>query len=145
VTFIPGNYVTDGLIALLVKHGFDLDAPSYFIWEGNTMYLPLDAVKKTIAELQAHLRQFRISFDYMTDPVITKSTGDAGVTTLVESFAAMGAPWVTGFRDIRDLAREFALTLTDDATTGELGERYQIGRPLTSAIFDNYAVCTLTS
>jgi hypothetical protein len=52
---------------------------------------------------------------------------------------------VTGFRDIRDLAREFALTLTDDATTGELGERYRIGRPLTSAIFDNYAVCTLTS
>jgi methyltransferase (TIGR00027 family) len=145
VKFIPGNYVTDGLIDLLRTNGFDFELPTYLIWEGNTMYLPLDAVKKTIADLQAHVRHFRISFDYMTDAVITKSTGDAGVTTLVESFAAMGAPWVTGFRDIRDLAREFALTLTDDATTGELGERYRIGRPLTSAIFDNYAVCTLTS
>jgi methyltransferase (TIGR00027 family) len=145
VKFIPGNYVTDGLIDLLRRNGFDFALPTYVIWEGNTMYLPLDAVKRTIAELQAHVRHFRISFDYMTDAVITKSTGDAGVTTLVESFAAMGAPWVTGFRDIRDLAREFSLTLTDDATTGELGQRYRIGRPLTSAIFANYAVCTLTS
>jgi methyltransferase (TIGR00027 family) len=143
--FIPGNYVTDGLIDLLRENGFDFELPTYIIWEGNTMYLPLDAVKQTIADLQAHVRHFRLSFDYMTDAVITRSTGDAGVTTLVESFAAMGAPWVTGFRDIRTLAHEMSLTLTDDVTTGELGQRYRIGRPLTSAIFDHYAICTLSA
>jgi methyltransferase (TIGR00027 family) len=145
VKFIPGNYVTDGLIDLLRQNGFDFELPTYMIWEGNTMYLPLDAVKQTIADLQAHVRHFRLSFDYMTDAVITKSTGDASVTTLVESFAAMGAPWVTGFRDIRTLAREMSLTLTDDQTTGELGQRYQVGRPLTSAIFDHYAICTVSA
>jgi methyltransferase (TIGR00027 family) len=145
VKFIPGNYVTDGLIDLLRQNGFDFELPTYVIWEGNTMYLPLDAVKQTLADLQAHVRHFRLSFDYMTDAVITKSTGDASVTTLVESFAAMGAPWVTGFRDIRTLAREMSLTLTDDQTTGELGQRYQVGRPLTSAIFDHYAICTVSA
>ena len=40
VKFIPGNYVTDGLIDLLETHGFDVDLPAYFIWEGNTMYFP---------------------------------------------------------------------------------------------------------
>ena len=30
VKFIPGNYVTDGLIDLLEKHGFDVDLASYF-------------------------------------------------------------------------------------------------------------------
>jgi methyltransferase (TIGR00027 family) len=143
VQFIPGNYVTDGLIDLLQRNGFDFDLPTYLIWEGNTMYLPLDAVKQTMAALQAHVRHFRLSFDYMTDAVITRSTGDAGVTTLVESFAAMGAPWVTGFRDIRTLAQEMSMILRDNVKTGELGQRYQITRPLTSAIFEHYAICTL--
>ena len=43
VTFIPGNYVTDGLVEMLARNGFDFDLPTYFIWEGNTMYLPLAA------------------------------------------------------------------------------------------------------
>src|SRR5262249_8034114 len=34
--FIAGNYVTDGLIELLGRHGFDPDLPTYIIWEGNT-------------------------------------------------------------------------------------------------------------
>ena len=42
VKFIPGNYVTDGLIELLTRNGFDVDVPTYLIWEGNVMYLPLE-------------------------------------------------------------------------------------------------------
>ena len=53
VRFIPGNYVTDGLIDLLRKNGFDFDLPTYFIWEGNTMYLPLDTNKQILAALSS--------------------------------------------------------------------------------------------
>src|SRR5262245_57261239 len=35
VRFIPGNYVTDGVIDLLKQNAFDFDLPTYFIWEGN--------------------------------------------------------------------------------------------------------------
>ena len=38
-TFIAGNYVTAGVLPLLEANGFDRDLPSFFIWEGNTMYL----------------------------------------------------------------------------------------------------------
>ena len=49
VTFIPGNYVTDGLIdVLLNNNAFDFAVPTYFIWEGNVMYLPLDEVKQVL-------------------------------------------------------------------------------------------------
>src|SRR6266542_4302573 len=76
VTFIPGNYVTDGLIDLLTQNDFDFDAPTYIIWEGNVMYLPLDSVKHTLAELRRCVTRFRLSFDYLAEAVILHTTGD---------------------------------------------------------------------
>jgi methyltransferase (TIGR00027 family) len=88
VKFIPGDYVTDGLIDLLEENNFDFDLPTYLIWEGNTMYLPLETTKQIMAQVRTYLRQFRLSFDYMADVVISKTTGDPAITRLVESFAS---------------------------------------------------------
>jgi methyltransferase (TIGR00027 family) len=143
VQFIPGNYVTDGMIDLLTQNGFDCDVPTYFIWEGNTMYLPLEKVKHILEQLTTHVRRFRVSFDYMAEAVISKTTGDPGVTRLVESFAAMGAPWLSGIRDIQSLARDLKLNLLENFKTLELCRRYRANRPVTSPIFDFYCVCTV--
>jgi methyltransferase (TIGR00027 family) len=145
VTFIPGNYVTDGLIDLLKQNGFDFDVPTYFIWEGNVMYLPLDKVKQVLIDLTAHVEQFRVSCDYMAESVISKTTGDAGITTLVESFAAMGAPWLSGIRDIQSFARDLGLDLLENFQTSELHRTYRHDRPIASPIFGFYSVCTLGS
>ena len=143
VKFIPGNYVTDGLIDLLKQNDFDFDLPTYFIWEGNTMYLPLDSVKHILTELRRYVKRFRLSFDYMAEAVISKTTGDPGITSLVESFASMGAPWLSGIRDIQSLARELGLNVVENFKTSELYQAYWLGRPMTSPIFDFYSVCTL--
>jgi methyltransferase (TIGR00027 family) len=143
VTFIPGNYVADGLIDLLQQNGFDFDLPTYVIWEGNTMYLPLDTVKHVLAELRRCVKSFQLSFDYMAEAVISKTTGDPGITSLVESFAAMGAPWLSGIRDIRSLACEMSLNLVENFKTAELCQMYRPGPPATSPIFGFYSVCTL--
>jgi len=143
--FIPGNYVSDGLVDLLDDNGFDFAAPSYFIWEGNTMYLPMHSVKETLSELRKYVKQFRVSFDYMAESVIAKTTGDSGITRLVESFESMGAPWVSGIRDVGTLARELSLNLVEYFKTSELYRRYWLGRPMTSPIFNYYSLCTLTS
>lgn len=143
VRFIPGNYVTDGLIDLLKQNDFDFDLPTYFIWEGNVMYLPLDSVKHTLAELRRCVKRFALSFDYMAKAVISKTTGDPGITSLVESFAKMGAPWLSGIRDVRSLAHEMSLNLVDNFKTSELYQMYWLGRPVTSPIFGFYSVCTL--
>jgi len=145
VKFIPGNYVTDGMIDLLRENDFDFDLPTYLIWEGNTMYLPLESTKQTMMQLRKHLNQFRLSFDYMADAVITKTTGDPGITDLVESFANMGAPWLSGIRDIQALANEMNLRVIENFKTAELRQTYWPGRPLPSPIFKFYSVCTLAS
>jgi len=145
VTFIPGNYVTDGLIDLLKQNDFDFDLPTYFIWEGNTMYLPLDSVKHIIQELRRYVHRFRLSFDYMAEAVISKTTGDPGITRLVESFASMGAPWLSGIRDIQSLAREMSLHLVDNFKTTDLHKIYRPGRPTTTQLFEYYSLCTVGS
>lgn len=145
VKLIPGNYVTDGLIDLLKANEFDFAVPTYFIWEGNVMYLPLNIVKHVLTEFSAHLKQFRVSCDYMAEAVISKTTGDPGVTTLVESFAAMGAPWLSGIRDIQAFARELGLDLLENFQTSQLFRTYRQEPPMASPIFGFYSVCTLGS
>jgi methyltransferase (TIGR00027 family) len=143
VKFIPGNYVTDGMIELLTRNGFDPNLPTYFIWEGNTMYLPLYSTKQILEEIRNHVTRFRVSFDYMAESVISRTTGDAGITRLVESFANMGAPWLSGIRDVRSLAHELRLNLIENVRTSELYQAYWAGRPMTSPIFDFYSLCTV--
>ncbi len=143
VRLIPGNYVTDGLIRLLDEYDFNFELPTFLIWEGNTMYLPLDSTKHILTEIRKNMKQFRLSLDYMTESVISKTTGDLGITNLVESFANMGAPWLSGIRDIQSLAHELSLSVLNNFKMGELYQSYWPGRPITSAIFDHYSVCTL--
>ena len=144
VRLIPGNYVTDGLIDLLRSNGFEFDASAYLIWEGNVMYMPLATDKDTMRQLKRHLKRFLISFDYLSEAVIAKSTGDTGLTILVESFEAMGAPWLSGIDDIERLAREMGLGVLENFTTRTLYQRYR-GLPATSPIFQHYSICTLES
>ena len=140
---IPGNYVNDGMIDLLARNHFDFDQPTYVIWEGNAMYLPLDRMKWVLRELGTHVSRFHLSFDYMSEAVIAKATGDPGVTKLVESFANMGAPWLSGVSDIQSLARDLGLGLTENFRMAELSQIYRPNRQVTSRIFDFYSVCTV--
>jgi len=143
LNLIPGNYISDGLINLLDANDFDFSLPTYFIWEGNTMYLPLHMVKQVLTDMRQHVQEFVVSFDYLDDTVISKTTGDAGITRLVESFAAMGAPWLTGFRDITSLAKAVRLNVIENFPTADLFKTYWFGRPMPSPIFQLYSVCTL--
>jgi hypothetical protein len=106
------------------------------------MYMPLANDKDAMLQLKRNVKRFRLSFDYLSESVITKTTGDAGLTALVESFEAMGAPWLSGIDNIHDLARELGLRVVENLTTGELYRKYR-GRPGSSPIFDHYSICTL--
>jgi hypothetical protein len=55
----------------------------------------------------------------------------------------MGAPWLAGISDIQTFAGDSNLNLIENFKTAELYEEYWWGRPMTSAIFDFYSVCTL--
>jgi len=129
IKFIPGNYVADGVLPLLEANGFKCDVPTFFIWEGNTMYLTRDAVMKVLTEFRERVPAFRLSFDYMSEEVIAYATGDRGTSGFVERFAAMGAPWHFGLNDLGALAEEAAMSVVDAVTVTELHRAYWPGRP----------------
>jgi methyltransferase (TIGR00027 family) len=143
VTFIPGNYVAEGALGLLERNGFKRDLPSFFIWEGNTMYLTRDAVVAILRELKDGVPSLAISFDYMDEATVARTTGDPQVTAFVERFAAMGAPWHCGIDDLPALAKETGLGIADVAKVSELHRTYWPGRPLDSVMYDHYSLCTL--
>lgn len=143
-TFIPGNYVAEGVLPLLDRNGFARDLPSFFIWEGNTMYLTRAAAWKVLTDLRDGVRDFAIAFDYMDGAVVARTTGDAETTGFVERFAAMGAPWRYGIDDLDAVARATGMTIADKTTVADLYRTYWPNEPLDSIIYEHYALCTLT-
>jgi methyltransferase (TIGR00027 family) len=141
--FIPGNYVLDDLNALLESSGFDFGLPTHFIWEGNTMYLTEDAVRQVMTNIAQRVGRFTLAFDYMTPEVVAKTTGDPAITALVEGFAAMGAPWVYGIGNLRELARQTGMSIVENRTTGELYRDYRPGGIIDTPLYGYYSLCTL--
>jgi methyltransferase (TIGR00027 family) len=143
VAFIPGDYVADDFAALLQRNGFDFSLPTHFIWEGNTMYLNASAVARVLDRIAQNLRRFSISFDYLAKEVITNETGDPKITAVVERFAAMGAPWTYGMRDVESLAANIGARVADRFTIAELHRLYWADKTPDSRMFDYYSICTL--
>jgi methyltransferase (TIGR00027 family) len=142
--FIGANYVTDGMLSLLVAHGLDLDLPTFVIWEGNTMYLDEAADRAILAQLRDGLPFVRVSFDYFAQTMITRTTGDAGLTRMADNFSAMNAPWITGFDDIPALGADLGLRVVEDVTTATLVRVYRPGTP-PPAFGPFYSIATLGS
>ena len=145
IVYIPGNYVTEGLLPLLAGNGFNLDLPSYVIWEGNTMYLNRPEVLKALTDLRDNVVKFSISFDYLTEAVINYATGDERISGFAKHFAEMGAPWTFGINDLDALAGDAGLTVVDDVKTAQLFRTFWPNRQLDSKWYNNYALCTLAA
>jgi O-methyltransferase involved in polyketide biosynthesis len=113
------------------------------IWEGNTMYLTAPPVSRALIDITRHVKRFSISFDYMAEEVIAKTTGDPGITRVVERFAAMGAPWHYGIGDVRSLADKAVATILENVKVADLHRACWATQSLDSPIYDHYSICTL--
>jgi O-methyltransferase involved in polyketide biosynthesis len=118
--------------------------PSFFIWEGNTMYLTRAAAMKVLTDLCQGVCAFSIAFDYMDEAVVACTTGDRQTTGFVQRFAAMGAPWHFGIDHLNAIAHEAGMTVVDCRTVADLYRTYWPSEPLDSTIYEHYSLCTLT-
>ena len=107
------------------------------------MYLNASAVARVLERIAQNLRRFSISFDYLAKEVITNETGDPKITAVVERFAAMGAPWTYGMRDVESLAANIGARVADRFTIAELHRLYWADKTPDSRMFDYYSICTL--
>jgi methyltransferase (TIGR00027 family) len=145
VTYVPGDYLADGVFDLLIPKGYQPARPTFFLWEGNSTYLSMADVRRVLGEIRGRASGFALAFDYMSEKVITRSTGQDDLDTYIDHIAGMGAPWLSGIDDIAALAGELGLEVGDSYSAAELFARYRPGQGLDSKLFDHYFVATLLS
>jgi len=145
LTLIPANYVTDDWIALLAENGLDFDLPTHIIWEGSTMNLTHNDMKRVMTTIREQIGYATLSFDYLSTKVIDKSTGDAGLSALVEHFARLGAPWITGIDDVYALGDELGLDVIQNVLSADLHRWHWPTRPMSSSFLRFYSLCTLAT
>lgn len=143
VRYLPGDYVKDGLIPLLKQSEFDFARHTYFLWEGNTTLLDKKDVIFVLEQIRDNVHNFRLSFDYMSEKVILRTTGYQDINDYIDKYESMYAPWITGFEKIVTLADELNLKVIENFSTTDLHAQYRPGRSLESNLFKFYFVCTL--
>ncbi len=143
VRYLPGDYVKDGLISLLKQNEFDFELPTYFLWEGNTTLLAKKDVIFVLEQIRDNVNTFRLSFDYMSEQVICRTTGYQDINDYIDKYESMYAPWITGFEKIASLAEELNLKVIENFSTADLHAQYRPLRSRESNLFKFYFVCTL--
>lgn len=144
---VPCNYLEVDLPQRLAETGMDIGSPTLFVWEGNTMYLPVERIHDFLDRLRRRVPSMRIALDYFSDKVIRRTTGDAKITEATDLFErSFGVKWLTGFDDLSVFEEKNNLQVAESGGMLEVGERYA---PEAAADLSNimglYSYCVLSS
>ena len=66
VTYVSADFLVEDWLEKLVAAGFDPDRPSFFLWEGVTMYLDREAVEATLRKISGTAPGSVVAFDYFS-------------------------------------------------------------------------------
>ena len=122
---IECNYLEVDLSQKLRQAGFDLEAPVLFIWEGNTMYLPVELIHDFLDRLRAQVPRMTITFDYFSEKVINRTSGDERITEVTDLFENnFGVKWVTGFDDLSIFREKHGFEVVESGSLVDVGERH---------------------
>ena len=122
------NYLEADVPAGLADLGFDPQAPTLIVWEGNTMYLPPESIMPFLNRLADAMPSFRIAFDYFALDLQHRELAAGEDRERLEGVErAMGATFPTGFADLAVFERETPLKVAEDVSFADLAEPYGLG------------------
>ena len=125
---VLGNYLEVDVPGGLARNGFDLDAPTLMVWEGNTMYLPPESIMPFLNRLAGAMSSFRIAFDYFSvDMQNREFDTDEDRRRLEGVEKAMGATFPTGFPDLTVFETEAPFSVAGSGSFAGLAEKYGLG------------------
>lgn len=140
VKFIPIDLITQNIDDILLQKnvGFDINLPTFFIWEGGSMYFgsnEIDRIFKAFSKLLNH-NNF-LWFDYVSSDIIHGKTGIEEIEIFMKSMRIMGEAFINGFNDLKLFAKKYNLNiLQDDKSSKVIGS--------SEPHFDYYSFCLMT-
>ena len=145
VHLVPLDFERDDLFGTLIEHGYRNDARTFFVWEGVTQYLSEDAVRTTLAALQAAPAGSRLVFTYVrADFIDGRNMYDA--TLLYKRFRQRQQVWKFGLDPgaIEAFVGEYGWRLVENAGPDYYLQHYirPAGRDLAASDLEWTAYCT---
>ena len=116
---------------------FDPSLPTFFIWEGGSMYFrdeDIDTIFTSIIKIMPH--GSCIWFDYVSEALIEDITGIKEAENFTRNMRKMGEPFINGYNDINVLAEKYHLTIQQDIHSGTVLD-------IEEDIYKHYGFCVL--
>jgi len=119
--YIGMDYTAEDFLSALVQQGFDTQAKTFVLWEGNTFYLEKPIVFNILKQLSEALPQLFISFDFMHPQI-------ANEDQTMESFAKRKSPFKSFFSvdEMISECEKLHLSIHTHSTTDVLAQNYGI-------------------
>jgi methyltransferase (TIGR00027 family) len=130
VRFVAVDFERDALGDVLARGGHDASVATFWLWEGVTPYLGLDAIRATLAALAARSApDSRLAVTYATPR--GSPLGPAAMRVARLGFRLIGEE-LRGLLEVEDMRAELAragFRVVDDASSREWAARHGAGKP----------------
>ncbi len=140
IQYIPIDLITQNIDEVLLnkKYNFDASIPTFFIWEGGSMYFGKNEIDRIFNAFSKLLNKNNLLwFDYVSTDIIKDKTGIIEIEIFMKSMRIMGEAFINGFDDIKSFAKKYELNvLTDDKSSKLINNN--------EPHFDYYSFCLLT-
>lgn len=122
---------------LLEAPDFDAKLPTFFIWEGGSMYFSDENIDAILASISRLMHQDScIWFDYVSEDLIDCSTGIREAEGFITNIRKMGEPFINGFNDVGECAEKYNLAVEQNIHSGALLD-------IREDIYRHYSFCIL--
>ena len=141
VTFVSVDFARDSLQDELARAGHDPEAVTFWIWEGVTPYLPMDAIRATLSDIASRSAAgSRLAVTYAT-PLATP-LGPTFTRVALAGFRLVGEE-IVGQLSTDAMHAELAnvgFRVLDDASARDWAGRFGRGRPRLMLVDERLAV-----
>ena len=139
--FVAVDFARDSLADALARSGHDADAPSFWLWEGVTPYLPIQAIRSTLEAVASRsARTSRIAVTYGTPR--GSPFGQPAMRVARFAFRAIGEE-LLGLLEPEAMRAELGrvgYSVLEDLSAVEWGERFGGGRSRLLLVDERLAV-----
>lgn len=116
LSFVPCTFGEQSWLEALHAAGFDPTLPTFFLWEGVSMYLPEDVVEQTLHDIASCAPGTRVAFDHLGKGWLEGTDEGRAAARAVAAF--YDEPFVYSLpmgdeRAVRSLCERCGLTLED--------------------------------
>jgi len=114
---------------------FDPELPSFFIWEGGSMYFENDKIDHIFSAIQALMSPGSCFWmDYVTEDLVNSATGIKEIEGFITNIRRMGEPFINGYNDIAVLSEHYKLDILETLHSGALLNKHE-------EIYKHYRFC----